>query len=141
VTDPKHSLAIETLRTFGEARLPVNGASMLPTQWPGDLLEVRRTDPAEIRLGDLVVFDRHGRLIAHRVIADSPVTLTQGDRLRHPDAPLSGGEILGCVTAIYRGRRRLPPGVSVGNRMAAWLLSRSEFCTRVALGLHRRLRL
>ena len=38
----KFDLAVEVLRSFGTAKLPVTGASMLPSFWPGDILEVHR---------------------------------------------------------------------------------------------------
>src|SRR6266568_2706456 len=36
----KGELFLEVLRTFGSARLRVTGTSMLPSIWPGDILEV-----------------------------------------------------------------------------------------------------
>ena len=44
--EAKHDLAAEVLRQFGEVRLKVTGASMLPSVWPGDVLTVRRRSPA-----------------------------------------------------------------------------------------------
>src|SRR6266568_848730 len=38
----KGELFLEVLRTFGSARLRVTGTSMLPSIWPGDILEVDR---------------------------------------------------------------------------------------------------
>jgi hypothetical protein len=38
--DSKYGLATEVLRCFGEISLKATGASMLPTVWPGDLLNI-----------------------------------------------------------------------------------------------------
>jgi len=41
---------------------------MLPSVWPGDLLIVTRAKPAALRPGDIVLFTRDSRLVAHRVV-------------------------------------------------------------------------
>jgi len=132
----KYSLAVEILRTIGQARLPVTGISMLPVMWPGDLLEIERRDPATMQRGDVVVFRRDGRLVVHRVLRNvGNQLLTRGDHLTRPDAPVPHSEVLGCVLAVERGSRRLDPRLTVRRRTLSWLLSRSEFGTRVALRL------
>ena len=55
----KGELFRETLKAFGQARLAVTGTSMLPTIWPGDVVEVRRESVAEISAGDVVLCARH----------------------------------------------------------------------------------
>jgi hypothetical protein len=60
-------LVVETLRSFGQLRLRVNGASMLPAVWPGDILTITREAGAPPLPGDIVLFGREGRLVAHRV--------------------------------------------------------------------------
>lgn len=37
------ALATESLLASGRLRMQVHGASMLPTLWPGDLVEIRRS--------------------------------------------------------------------------------------------------
>ncbi|MGA2133206.1 MAG: S24 family peptidase [Bryobacteraceae bacterium] len=129
----KLDLAAEVLTSCGQARLPVTGSSMLPALWPGDLLDVQRS--AEIRPGDVVVYQRHGRLVVHRVASRSGDQITtHGDRLKHPDLPVPAAEILGRVVGVERRGRSVQPH---RRPMLSWLLSRSEFCTRVALRLHR----
>jgi signal peptidase I len=139
-TETKLGLAAEVLDTFGHARLPVKGLSMLPAMWPGDLLEIQRHDPAEIGRGDVVVFRRDGRLVVHRVVRNgSNCLVTRGDHLTQQDAPVPLAEVLGRVTAIERRNRRINPRLTARTRMLSWLLGRSEFCTRLAMSLHRRL--
>jgi len=132
-TATKRALATELLTSCGEARLPVGGSSMFPALRPGDLLDVRRD--ATIQPGDLVVFERHGRLVTHRVIASNgTLVVTQGDRLRYPDEPVLSTDVLGRVERVIRRGR---PARTHKHRMLSWLLSRSELATRVALYLVR----
>jgi signal peptidase I len=117
-TELKHDLAVELLRSCGQARLPVNGSSMLPSLWPGDILEVRRQDVAKVVLGQVVVFERDARLVVHRVIRrvrrdGCTLLITRGDRCWRPDAPVSGKELLGCVEVVERGDRRFQPSLTL----------------------------
>ena len=61
-------LAAEVLRSWGRLRLRATGASMLPAVWPGDVLSVRSQGVVEALPGDIVLFGREGRLVAHRVV-------------------------------------------------------------------------
>jgi len=128
------------LALFGQARFPVSGSSMFPAIQPGDLLEVRR--PAgPIHTGDVVVFERHGKLVVHRVVGQTGESLvTRGDRVRYPDAPVSAAAILGWVTAIKRRGRRINPRLTPLQRMVSSVLRRTEFGTRLALYLVRMVR-
>jgi signal peptidase I len=129
----KLDLAAEVLSCFGQARLPVTGSSMFPCMQPGDLLEIRRPT-APIQTGEVVVFQRHDRLVVHRVIGRTgDLLITRGDRLRYPDAPVPAAEILGCVAAIERRGRRVYPRLTFFCRIASAVLRYTEFGTRVAL--------
>jgi hypothetical protein len=155
----KAQLFAEALRSFGKARLAVTGASMLPSIWPGDTLEVRRENASQIVPGDVVLFRRDGRFVAHRVIRrgtgvppvrgghgqDGHATsggratrlITRGDRMRDPDSPVAPEELLGRVTAIQRGHRLLMPRRKAWSRAASWLLTRSDLATRLLLHVAR----
>jgi hypothetical protein len=137
-TDLKLSLALEVLGSMGEARLAVGGASMLPSIWPGDILEIHRAAAADLSLGDIVVFARDNRLIVHRVLRvnrelDELVLITRGDRSPRADAAVPFSELLGKVKAIQRGRRNIGPRLTWWRQIASWILLRSELCTRVLL--------
>ncbi|PYV14176.1 MAG: hypothetical protein DMG21_19045 [Acidobacteria bacterium] len=160
------ALFVEVLHAYGMARLRVNGASMLPSIWPGDILEVRRPGEVKIASGELVLFERGGRFFAHRVVgmvempmaevrdAREPIRkrdgslkpilqrdespsrtflVTRGDRQRRSDPPISPEELLGRVTAIVRGNRRIAPRRRWWGRVASWVLCRSDLCTRIVL--------
>ena len=132
-TDLKLDLAKNVLTSFAQALLPVTGSSMFPCMQPGDLLEIRRSD-CPIQIGDVVVFDRHGRLVVHRVVGRTgDLLITRGDRLRYPDAPVPPAAILGCVTAIERRGRRIAPHLTFWCGLVSTVLRHTEFGTRVAL--------
>jgi len=138
----KGQLFLEVLKSFGQAKLAVTGTSMLSSIWPGDILEVRRQKAPDICPGEVVLFERDGRLLAHRVLAkvggpERTLLITRGDRLRTPEPPVSPEELLGRVTAIVRGARRIDPRLSRWDRAASWVLSRSDLCTSLALRLKR----
>ena len=61
-------LAAEVLRSSGKLRFRATGVSMLPTVWPGDVLLVHRPHALPVLPGDIVLFARAGRLVAHRVV-------------------------------------------------------------------------
>ena len=139
----KRQLVLEVLESTGQAKLAVTGTSMLPSIRPGDMLEVRRQGMEAILPGDLVLFLRNGGFAAHRVVEkagepDRTLLITRGDALRVPDPPVTPEELLGRVTAILRGGRRLDPRLTRWARVASWFLARSEFCARVTRRLSRR---
>jgi hypothetical protein len=139
----KGQLFLEVLKSFGQAKLAVTGSSMLSSIWPGDILEVSRQDAAEICPGEVVLFERDGRLLAHRVVEkvcgpEGTLLITRGDGLRAAEPPVSPEELLGRVTAIVRGGRRIEPRLTRWGRVASWVLSRSDLCTSLALRLKRR---
>ncbi len=136
-------LFLEVLKSCGQAKLAVTGTSMFPAIRPGDMLEVRGQSMAEISPGDVVLCKRDEGFLAHRVVKkvsvkEGTVLITRGDALRAPDPPVSPEELLGRVTAILRGGRRLDPRLTRWARAASWFLARSEFCARVARRLSRR---
>lgn len=137
-----HELAEEVIRKFGTVRLCVQGTSMMPAIRPGDTIEVRRTHPREISPGEIVLYSREGRFFAHRVIRRSNTAtgthfVTQGDRLQAPDEPVSAAELLGRVTFIERGRRRVPPraNISKAERALCRVLRISDRATGIYLRL------
>jgi signal peptidase I len=114
------SLVAEAVRKAGSVRLRVSGTSMVPAMRPGDLVTIERATANEIAPGEIVAFARSGRLVAHRVTGivtskatngDSrePLLETRGDRARRIDPMVSSSELLGRVTQIERGSRRMHP--------------------------------
>ncbi len=143
----KCELAAEVLRSFGTLRFAATGWSMLPSVWPGETLVVERVEPNQVRIGDMVLVGREGRLCAHRVIgatADSrnPRWIIQGDALPVPDGPVAGNELLGRVAYVIRAGKciALPTELSTPARVIAKIVRRSFFAARALVYLHRMVR-
>ncbi len=127
------SLASEVLRTSGGLRFAALGASMVPAIFPGDILIVRRETARRVRCGDVVLCFRAGRFCAHRLIAKLEEggrlsLVTRGDALRENDPALAESELLGRVTAVVRGRKRIELGGRATARedLLGWAARRSN---------------
>jgi len=130
------------LRASGKLFLRVTGWSMLPTIWPGDVLVVESASRSEVREGDIVLFTRGGRFVAHRVLrtgtAEEMTLQTRGDALWKSDAPVSNEELQGRVFMVLRNGKRVPPKteLSFAERLAASVFQRSEITARAIVRLH-----
>lgn len=140
----KCELATEVLRSFGSLRFAATGWSMLPAVWPGDTLVVARVGQDQVRIGDVVLVGREGKLCAHRIIGtdgdpDNPQWITQGDALPKPDRPVAGNELLGRVTYLIREGKLIPmpAELSVAESMVAKVIRRSVPAARALVYLHR----
>jgi len=140
----KCDLAGEVLRSFGNLRFEATGWSMLPSVWPGDTLMVERVSGDEVRIGDVVLVGRDGRLCAHRVVSSSedkenPLWITQGDAMPAPDRPVNESELLGRVSYLIRAGRLIAvrPELSVVKRLTAKIVGRSVPAARALVYLHR----
>ncbi len=130
----KCALAVEVLRAFGVLRLRVTGSSMLPSIWPGDVLWFRRCGPDDAKPGDVVLFTRDARLVAHRLVARTGECLvTQGDGLAAPDPLLHPDQLVGRACRILRRGRMLRPArkLSLAGRAVAALVRRSAGAGRL----------
>lgn len=132
-------LACDVLRYSGTLRLQVDGWSMLPSVWPGDILTVERVMGESVALGDIVLFVRERRLFAHRVIRTTgePNLLTRGDAMRAADPLVRSEELLGRVSRIERNGRSFVPRrrIGVARRIVAAMVRRSSFAARVVVGV------
>jgi signal peptidase I len=140
----KCALAAQVLQSFGTLRLEVTGLSMLPSVWPGDILFLIRRDISAIAAGEIVLFARQGKLVAHRVLGktfvdDQPHAITRGDSMVSPDAPVSPAELLGSVRYIFRDGEYMKPGEDLGfwARATSNLVRRSSWIARLLAFLHR----
>ena len=145
-TDLQHRSALgcelvaEVTRSFGEVRLRVTGASMIPAIWPGDIITVRRRDIGELEPGQIVLSSREGKLVAHRVTRiHSNLLTTQGDSILYEDPPVSESDIVGQVVRLLRNGRPMDLKQSQWQRIGSSIFRHSGFCMRMALRLGRRL--
>jgi hypothetical protein len=65
----RSALVADALRGRGHLRLRVHGESMLPTLWPGDVVEIEGCSLEDVRPGQIVLAWRGGRLFLHRLVA------------------------------------------------------------------------
>jgi signal peptidase I len=137
-------LAAEVLRSFGTLQFAAKGWSMLPSVWPGETLVVNRVSQDQVRVGDVVLVGRDGRLCAHRVVsvaegAGSPQWITQGDANSAPDRPVSEGELLGRIDYLIRAGRLVPvpAKLSLVEQLIAKIVRRSTTAARALVYLHR----
>lgn len=91
--------------------IPITGRSMFPIIRNGDHVLMAH-GCAGIRRGDVIVFRRDGKLIAHRVLRISEneggyTFLTKGDNVLQFDPPLRANEIVGRVLAVKRGEQQI----------------------------------
>ena len=98
-------------QTKGRHYLSAAGSSMFPLIREGDRILVECCSTG-IRRGDIIVFRRKGRFIAHRVLrmhreAPEPIFITKGDNALHTDPPIQAKEIVGRVLAIRKGSREI----------------------------------
>ena len=118
-------------------RFQVAGWSMYPALWKGDQLTVEPVSPAQLQVGDLLLFHHHGRLICHRLAGmnqTGPVTtlITKGDAVAGCDAPLGPDQILGRVVGI---RPRWHWAGPLSKRIDCWLARLIDCVARGLLAL------
>jgi signal peptidase I len=115
----RNNLAVEVLQKTGALRLSAFGYSMLPTLYPGDILDIRREALSAIQPGDVVLYAREGRFFIHRNLCavstrSQTALVTRGDAMPHADEPVLPEELLGKVVSLERGAetRVVPPCTS-----------------------------
>jgi len=87
----------------GTVRLTVTGDSMRPLLRVGDGVVVQPVDPLALQPGDVIVVQRGGEWITHRLVAvDERGWHTHGDNTRYGDEAASAAQIMGRVIAIER---------------------------------------
>jgi Peptidase S24-like len=127
-------------------RMRVYGESMLPTLFPGDVVEIESCSPESLRPGEIVLAIREDRLFLHRLV--SPCTISgftlRGDSNPNPDARFPAEAMLGRMVRRvgdinWITASALHPGPSAALfRGAGWLLCHWNLARRIALKLHTR---
>ncbi len=88
-----------------------NGSSMCPAIRMGDTLRVKPAN--SYQLGDVLLFERDGAFVAHRLIAarmtsDGQRYITRGDSLLQDDEPVAPEDVLGRVQTQERNGKTIP---------------------------------
>ena len=108
-------------------RFRARGSSMSPFIKDGDVVTVTPFSGSAPRTGDVVAFVHpgSGKAAVHRIIKGKPGHyFLKGDNAPKPDGDLTPDRILGLVTWIERGGKRIRPGRARGGAVIA-ALSRS----------------
>ena len=118
-------LVTDVARSFGEVRVKVTGASMIPAVWPGDVITVRSTSLVDLQPGQIVLHRREEKLIAHRVtrIHDN-LLITQGDSIPYEDPPVNEADMVGLVVGLLRNGHLMDLKQSEWQRISALILRR-----------------
>jgi hypothetical protein len=142
----RSSLVAEVLRHCGQTRVRgrIRGESMLPTLWPGDVVEIESCSLGNLRPGEIVLAQRDERLVLHRLVASrGPLGfLLRGDCVPNPDPLLPPEALLGRL--VRRGNDgRTAPVRAVRQWLGAkWLralgvlLCHCGIARRLALKVH-----
>lgn len=134
-------LVADVARRFGEVRLRLTGASMMPAVRPGDVITAQRCRTAELKPGEIVLYRRGTGLVAHRVVRiDGGRLVTQGDSLPHEDTPVKEADVMGRVVLVTRSGRRVDARLTLPRRALSGILRRSGICLRAAMFLARGMR-
>jgi Peptidase S24-like len=137
-TAERSGLVADALRLGGRLRLRVYGESMLPTLWPGDVVEIASCSPDDIRPGEIVLARRDGRLFLHRLVTpctSSGFTL-RGDSMPGPDLRFSAEALLGRLVGSTDDGRDFSAGPLF--RTLGLVFCYFGMARRLALKIHRR---
>src|SRR5258705_3473170 len=98
------ALAVQALRGSGRIRLQVRGESMLPTLWPGDIVEIAACSLRDVAGGEIVLAFREDRFFLHRFLLRSEHAgfITRGDSMPNPDLAFPSDALLGRLVAVFR---------------------------------------
>ena len=111
------------------------GASMAPLIRPGARVEIECVPISDIRIGDIILFERSGGLVLHRVIrksrSASGIVFTEKGDFQVVGSRVRDECVLGRVTHIQNGKRVFDP-TSCKGRMLGRLITVASL---VELGL------
>jgi signal peptidase I len=139
IDEYKIELAAEILRSGGRIQIKALGTSMLPTIWPGDILQIESKPWDELAVGDVVLVKREKSVLIHRLMKNGgPQWVTRGDAMPQDDPAVAVGDVLGRVAQIERCSRATEPRRSVlpVQRVFAWVLCRWHIFRGLALRAH-----
>jgi hypothetical protein len=115
-------LLADLLRGGTPVRLEVTGHSMTPFIRSGDVVTIEPLSGHHPALGEVVALAPGGRLLVHRLVGwDRGRALCRGDVAAGADPPVSPDDLLGRVTRVERGGRRVRLGLGIERLPIAWL--------------------
>ena len=108
----RSALVADALRGRGHLRMRVHGESMLPSLWPGDVVEIEGCSPEDVRPGEIALAVREDRLYLHRLVA--PCT-PNGFELCGDSVPRSDWFPAAALLGRFVGRADERPGISAAH--------------------------
>jgi hypothetical protein len=118
-------LAADVLRAGGRVSLVATGHSMTPVIRSGDRLTIEPLCGVP-RAGDVVACEIDGRLVIHRVVGRrTGFAEVRGDAAPASDELVPFEALLGAVTRVERGGRRVRLGLGPERVLVAWLSRRN----------------
>lgn len=88
---------------FGRTvRIVASGYSMIPTVWPGELIEIQPVVIENVKIGDIIAFQRIQHMVVHRVVMiqnlhDETFITTMGDSNLKVDEVINNANFIGKV--------------------------------------------
>jgi len=128
------ALVADVLQRSHRVRFRVRGRSMYPSIRNGDIVLVEKTDPASLRVGDVVVVrNGAGTLLVHRIVRivrcdGRRGCITRGDAGFHEDGDMRAEQVLGRVRSVERDGRAFR--VDKGLRRVAGVLRARLYSAR-----------
>jgi hypothetical protein len=133
----RSALVADALHRSGYLRLRVRGESMLPTLWPGDVVEIASCSLEDIKPGEIVLALRDGCLFLHRFVSSTPNGFKlRGDSMPGADPWFTPAELLGRLVRANDEEREI--SASALSRALGLLFCYSGVARRLALKLHSR---
>ncbi|MBZ5657187.1 MAG: S24/S26 family peptidase [Acidobacteriia bacterium] len=135
----RSALAADALRRGGRLRLRVRGESMLPSVWPGDMVEIADCHLEDVHPGEIVLALREDRLFLHRFLArrGDEGFLLRGDSMAAPDPMFPLSAFQGRLVHLLRtGTIALPVPLRPWSRALGVLLCYCGIARRFALRVH-----
>lgn len=110
--DAIHRLA--KLASYEDSIIPVaDTGSMRPFLDERCVTLVRKISWNQLKTGDIILFERDGKLVGHRIVRRSPnKVVTEGDANRMEDTPISEKDYRSTVIAMFTFDPRFPDTVT-----------------------------
>ncbi len=99
----------QTLAAGKNVEFSPRGTSMLPMLRQGQDRVVLSPLPQRLKKYDLPLYQRkNGQYVMHRILKVGKTYTCLGDNQFYPEPGLEPGQMIGLVTAFYRGGRKFP---------------------------------
>ncbi|WP_132434131.1 S24/S26 family peptidase [Natronoflexus pectinivorans] len=105
-TETEYLSWLEELLKHGKTvQVPVSGMSMFPFLMKDDVIQVSPIEYGDLKPGQILIFNRESRWIAHRLIkSENGFCYTRGDGNRKVDAAIPFRDVKGVLTGISSSR-------------------------------------